>query len=206
LQYNINCSPLFYNFFRIKNKNSEKNALKNQPAVLILTTVRIFDKVCRKVRRHRNRMQYSAKKRKNIMLKGIPEIISPELLKILAQMGHGDEIVLSDAHFPAYSISSNVVRADASSSPEMMAAILKLMELDQYVDKPVMLMEPLPGDAVDPELLSEIKNELGKDADRIGYIERFAFYERAKKSFAVVVTGESRIYGNIIIKKGVTLP
>lgn len=138
------------------------------------------------------------------MLKGVPEIISPDLLRILAQMGHGDEIVLSDAHFPAYSISSNVVRADGSSSPEMMAAILKLMELDQYVDNPVFLMEPLPGDAVDPALLAEIKTGLGKDAERIGYIERFAFYERAKKSFAVVVTGEKRIYGNIIIKKGVT--
>ena len=138
------------------------------------------------------------------MLKGVPEIISPDLLRILAQMGHGDEIVLSDAHFPAYSISSNVVRADGSSSPEMMSAILKLMELDQYVDNPVFLMEPLPGDAVDPALLAEIKTGLEKDAERIGYIERFAFYERAKKSFAVVVTGEKRIYGNIIIKKGVT--
>ena len=140
------------------------------------------------------------------MLKGVPAIISPDLLKILAQMGHGDEIVISDAHFPAYSISSNVVRADACSSPEMMAAILKLMELDQYVEKPVMMMEPVPGDAVDPELLAEIKNFLGKDSGRIEYIERFAFYERAKKSFAVVVTGENRIYGNIIIKKGVTQP
>lgn len=140
------------------------------------------------------------------MLKGIPEIISPDLLKILAQMGHGDEIVLSDAHFPAYTICDNVVRADAVSSPAMMSAILKLMELDQYVDEPVMLMEPVPGDAIDPELLAEIKTTLGKDAGRIGYIERFAFYERAKKAFAVVVTGESRIYGNIIVKKGVTLP
>jgi L-fucose mutarotase len=140
------------------------------------------------------------------MLKGVPGIISPDLLRILAQMGHGDEIVISDAHFPAYTISSNVVRADACKSPEMMAAILKLMELDQYVEKPVMLMEPVPGDAIDPELLGEIKFFLGKDAERIEYIERFAFYERAKKSFAVVVTGESRIYGNLIIKKGVTQP
>ncbi len=138
------------------------------------------------------------------MLKGVPRIIPPELLKILAQMGHGDELVISDAHFPAHSISSNVVRADAVSSPEMMKAIMKLIELDQYVEKPVMLMEPVPGDAVDPELLAEIKANLGKDADRIDYIERFAFYERAKQSFAVVVSGETRIYGNIIIKKGVT--
>jgi len=146
------------------------------------------------------------KKGEIIMLKGVPGIISPDLLKILAQMGHGDEIVISDAHFPAYSICSNVVRCDAVTSPGMMDAMLKLIELDQYVDNPVMLMEPVPGDQVDPELLAEIKNHLGKDADRIGYIERFAFYERAKKAFAVVVTGESRIYGNIIVKKGVTLP
>ena len=138
------------------------------------------------------------------MLKGVPRIIPPELLKILAQMGHGDELVISDAHFPAHSISSNVVRADAVGSPEMMKAILKLIELDQYVDKPVMLMQPVPGDNIDPELLAEIKTALGNDADRIDYIERFAFYERAKKSFAVVVSGETRIYGNIIVKKGVT--
>ena len=85
-----------------------------------------------------------------------------------------------------------------------MKAILKLIELDQYVDKPVMLMQPVPGDSVDPELLAEIKGVLGGDESRIDYIERFAFYERAKRSFAVVVSGETRIYGNIIIKKGVT--
>ena len=140
------------------------------------------------------------------MLKGIPAIISPDLLRILASMGHGDELVISDAHFPAHSISSNVIHADAVTSPAMLEAICKLIELDQYVDKPVMLMQPVPGDQVDPELLGEIKNTLDSDSDRIDYIERFAFYERAKKSFAVVVTGESRIYGNIIIKKGVTMP
>ncbi len=140
------------------------------------------------------------------MLKGIPAIISPDLLRILASMGHGDELVISDAHFPAHSISSNVIHADAVTSPAMLEAICKLIELDQYVDKPVMLMQPVPGDQVDPELLGEIKNTLDTDSDRIDYIERFAFYERAKKSFAVVVTGESRIYGNIIIKKGVTMP
>ena len=139
------------------------------------------------------------------MLKGVPAIIHPDLLKILAQMGHGDEIVISDAHFPAYSTNSNVVRVDKASSPEIMAAILKLIELDQYVDKPVMLMAPVPGDSIDPDLLAEVKTITG-DPERIDYIERFAFYERAKKAFAVVVSGESRIYGNIIVKKGVTMP
>ena len=140
------------------------------------------------------------------MLKGIPAIISPDLLKILAQMGHGDELVISDAHFPAYSMNSTVVRVDAVTSSELMAAILKLMELDQYVEKPVIMMQPVPGDEIDPDLMKDCKAVLGKDADRIDYIERFAFYERAKKTFAVVVTGEGRKYGNIIIKKGVTMP
>ena len=140
------------------------------------------------------------------MLKGIPPIISPELLKILAEMGHGDELVISDAHFPACSVNSRVVRADAVSSPEMMAAILELMELDQYVDKPVAMMAPVPGDAVDPGIAAACREVLGKDADRIDYMERFAFYDRAKRAYAVVVTGEMRKYGNILIKKGVTLP
>ncbi len=141
-----------------------------------------------------------------LMLKGIPEIIPPELLKILAEMGHGDEIVISDAHFPAYSISDKVVHVGSVPSPEMLKAILKLMELDQYVEKPVMLMQVVPGDEADPEFLDEIHSVLGKDSSRIEYIERFAFYERAKRSYAVAVTGEKRKYGNIIVKKGVTLP
>lgn len=140
------------------------------------------------------------------MLKGIPPVISPDLLKILAEMGHGDELVVSDAHFPAYSVNAQVVRADAVSSPAMMAAILQLIELDQYVDKPVVMMAPVEGDAVDPGIAAECCDILGRDAGRIDYIERFAFYERAKRAYAVVVTGEGRKYGNIIIKKGVTMP
>ncbi len=140
------------------------------------------------------------------MLKGVPEIIPPALLKVLAEMGHGDEIVISDAHFPACSICPNTIHLGIVPSPEMLDAVLKLVELDQYVDNPVMLMQPVSGDEVDPELLQEIKSVLGKDASRIEYIERFAFYERAKKAYAVVVTGEKRKYGNIIVKKGVTMP
>ena len=126
------------------------------------------------------------------MLKGVPPVISPDLLRILAQMGHGDELVISDAHFPAYSISSNVVRIDALTSSEVMEAILKLIELDQYVEKPVVMMQPVPGDEIDPDLMKDCRKVLGKDADRIDYIERFAFYERARKTFAVVLTGEGR--------------
>ena len=140
------------------------------------------------------------------MLKGIPPVVSPDLLKILAEMGHGDELVISDAHFPAYSVNDQIVRADAVSSPELLAAILKLIELDQYVEKPVVMMAPVPGDAADPEIAAECRAALGKDADRIDFVERFAFYERAKRDYAVVVSGEGRKYGNILVKKGVTLP
>ncbi len=140
------------------------------------------------------------------MLKGIPPVVSPDLLKILAEMGHGDELVISDAHFPAYSVNDQIVRADAVSSPELLAAILKLIELDQYVEKPVVMMAPVPGDAADPEIAAECRAALGKDADRIDFVERFAFYERAKRAYAVVVSGEGRKYGNILVKKGVTLP
>lgn len=140
------------------------------------------------------------------MLKGVPEIIPPALLKILDEMGHGDELVISDAHFPAYSVHPKVIHVGIVPSPAMLEAVLKLLELDQYVENPVSLMAPVPGDEVDPQLLAEIRSVLGKDASRIEYIERFAFYERARKTFAVVVTGEKRKYGNIIVKKGVTMP
>jgi len=140
------------------------------------------------------------------MLKGIPAIVSPDLLFLLAQMGHGDELVISDAHFPAYSVNSRVIRADAVSSPALLGAILKLIELDQYVEKPVAMMAPVPGDSLDSGLMAECRSILGNESERIDFIERFAFYERAKKAFAVVVSGEGRTYGNIIVKKGVTLP
>ena len=97
------------------------------------------------------------------MLKGVPPDISPDLLRILAQMGHGDELVISDAHFPAYSISSNVVRIDALTSSEVMEAILKLIELDQYVEKPVVMMQPVPGDEIDPDLMKDCRKVLGKE-------------------------------------------
>lgn len=138
------------------------------------------------------------------MLKGVPAVISPELLKILAEMGHGDELVIADAHFPSHTFGKRVTHADALSSTDMLKAVLKLIEPDQYVKNPVVMMEPVPGDSADPGLLADCRAALGKDADRIEFIERFAFYERAKGAFAVVVSGETRVYGNIILKKGVT--
>ena len=138
------------------------------------------------------------------MLKGSPPVSSPDLLKILAEMGHGDELVIADAHFPSHTLGRLVTHADAITSTNMLKAILKLIEPDQYVAKPVIMMQPVPGDTADPGLLADCRAALGKDADRIDFIERFAFYERARSAFAIVVSGETRSYGNIIIKKGVT--
>lgn len=138
------------------------------------------------------------------MLKGIPSIISPELIKILMEMGHGDEIVIGDGNFPAASNAKRLVRCDGHGVPELLEAILALFPLDQYSEKPVALMEVVPGDNVVPVIWDEYKAEIAKYGEtKIEYMERFAFYERAKKAYAVVATGESALYANIILKKGV---
>jgi len=136
------------------------------------------------------------------MLKGISPLVSPELLKTLAEMGHGDEIVLSDAHFPAHTFNSKVIRMDGIAADALLAAIIPLFELDAYAT-PVVMMDAVPGDTLDPAVEAAYRKALGYDGE-IAREERFAFYERAKKAFAVVVTGETRKYGNVIIKKGVT--
>ena len=141
------------------------------------------------------------------MLKGISPLISPELLKILASMGHGDEIVLSDAHFPAESFNDRVIRADGLRVPELLRAILPLFELDAYVEHPLVMMAAVPGDTLDPaveESYLKAVNETNPQIKGFGHEERFAFYERTKKAYAVLVTGETVKYGNIILKKGVT--
>ena len=141
------------------------------------------------------------------MLKGISPLISPELLKTLAEMGHGDEIILSDAHFPAHSMGIPVLRADGIRVAPLLDAILPLFELDAYVDAPVVMMAVAPGDTLDQSLLDSYRAAIEKhapDAPATAHIDRFAFYERAKKAFAVVVTGETGKYGNILLKKGVT--
>ena len=141
------------------------------------------------------------------MLKGIHPAISPELLKILAEMGHGDEIVLSDAHFPAHSLHSKVIRADGITVSTLLKGIAPLFEFDAYVDAPLIMMQVVPGDTLDPKVeenyLTAIKNAIGFTPN-LERIERFAFYERAKQAYAVVISGETAKYGNIIIKKGVT--
>lgn len=140
------------------------------------------------------------------MLKNIPKILSPELVKILMEMGHGDEIVIADGNFPAEAIGQRVVRCDGHGVPEILDGIMQLFPLDTYTDKPVMLMEVVKGDPVVPTIWDEYKaiiNKYEPENCKIEMIERFAFYERAKTAYAVVATGEEAIYANIILKKGV---
>lgn len=142
------------------------------------------------------------------MLKHVPPILSPALLKVLMEMGHGDEIVIADGNFPAESMGKDaiVIRADGHGVPELLDAILTLMPLDQYSEKTVALMEVVPGDPVVPTIWDTYKELLQKhDPDHcaIDMTERFAFYERAQKAYAIIATGETAIYANILLKKGV---
>ena len=141
------------------------------------------------------------------MLKGISPIISPKLLETLARMGHGDEIILADAHFPAESFNDNVLRADGLKIADLLAAILPLFELDAYVPQPLIMMDAVEGDQLDTTVEEAYLKSIhltNPDVAPIKRIDRFAFYEQAKKAFAVVMTGETAKYGNIILKKGVT--
>jgi L-fucose mutarotase len=140
------------------------------------------------------------------MLKGISPVISPELIKFLMEMGHGDELVIADGNFPAASVAQRLVRADGLGVPLLLDAILRVFPLDEYVEKPVALMAVVPGDTYQPVIWEEYrailkKYEAGfKDFE---YLERFPFYERSKKAFAVLASSEKALYANIIIKKGV---
>lgn len=141
------------------------------------------------------------------MLTGISPLFSPELLATIYRMGHGDEIVLADAHFPGESIGPMVVRADGIQVAPLLDAILPLFALDDYVDSPLMMMEPVEGDTLDPNVETSYRAMVDKhapDTAPIIRIERFAFYERSRSAFAIVMTGETAKYGNIILKKGVT--
>ena len=142
------------------------------------------------------------------MLKHIPNILSPDLLKILMEMGHGDEIVIADGNFPAASIAHRLIRLDGHNVPEVLEAILKFFPLDIYVNNPVGLMEVMPGDNVKPVIWEEYRKIIIASKEpfkEFEHIERFAFYERAKKAYAVIVTSESALYANIILKKGVVI-
>ncbi|NGP45452.1 L-fucose mutarotase [Bacillaceae bacterium SIJ1] len=137
------------------------------------------------------------------MLKGIPSILSPELLKVLMEMGHGDEIVLADGNFPAASHAQRLVRCDGHRIVPLLEALYPLFPLDNYVQSPIFLMQPVQGDA-EPAVWKTYENML--QPYPCEQLERFHFYERAKKAYAIVATGDTVPYGNIILKKGVVEP
>ena len=146
-------------------------------------------------------LKTTTRKENRAMLKGISPVISPDLLKTLAEMGHGDEIVISDAHFPAHTFNDRVIRADGIGADKLLEGIIPLFELDAYA-VPVIMMAAVPGDTLDPAVEAKYRKALGYTGE-IERVERFAFYDRAKKAYAVVISGETANYGNIIIKKGV---
>ena len=143
------------------------------------------------------------------MLKNIPPILSPELLKVLCEMGHSDRIVIADGNFPAESMGKNaiVIRADGHGVPELLDAILQLFPLDTYVEKPVSLMQVMQCDNAETPIWDTYKEIVakydGRGNNAIGEIERFAFYEQAKTAYAIIATGETAIYANIMLQKGV---
>jgi len=140
------------------------------------------------------------------MLKGIPQIISPELIKVLMEMGHGDEIVLADGNFPAVSHANCLIRCDGHGIPELLEAVLQFLPIDTYVDYPIALMDVVEGDPIKPTIWKKyetIIQDQFKYPIPIQYIDRFEFYERSKKSYAIVATSERAQYANIILKKGV---
>lgn len=138
------------------------------------------------------------------MLKNIPQLLSPELLKILSEMGHGDEIVIADGNFPAASMAKKLVNASGIKATDMLDAVLTVLPLDQYDDNNFVLMEVCEGDTVVPVIWEDYQKILNHHEDQASmkYMERFAYYERAKKAYAVIATGESAQYANIILKKG----
>ena len=136
------------------------------------------------------------------MLKGIDPVISPDLLKALAEMGHGDEILFADAHFPGRTNAKELIRADGIPVDRLLKAIVPLFELDSYAT-PVIMTSAVPGDTLDPNVEARVRKALNYDK-KIEFITRDELYERAKKCFAIVQTGELAKYGNVFIKKGVT--
>ena len=149
--------------------------------------------------------------KEHTMLKGIPQILSPELLKVLCEMGHSDRLVISDGNFPAESMGKNaiVIRCDGHGVPEILDAILKVFPLDTYVEKPVNLMEVMPGDTVETPIWDTYEEIVTKHDERggaaIGHIERFAFYVVAKTAYAIIATSEKALYANIMLQKGVVV-
>jgi L-fucose mutarotase len=143
------------------------------------------------------------------MLKGLDPLLNADLLYVLRAMGHGDDLVIADANFPAATMGRRVIRLDGASSPRALDAVLSVMPLDDFVDDPCLRIEVVG----DPDALPEVCAEFGQRIEAagggrftLGKIDRFAFYDRARQAFAVVQTGETRLYGCILLKKGVIRP
>ncbi|PUB11089.1 RbsD/FucU family protein [Yoonia sediminilitoris] len=140
------------------------------------------------------------------MLRNIPPILSPDLLQSLRAMGHGDDIVIADANFPATALGSRCHRLDGVSATEVLDAVLRVMPLDNFVQDPALVMEVVDNPDMTPSIVAEfqmITTAIADNPATLAKLERFAFYERAKNAFAIIQTGEQRLYGNIILKKGV---
>lgn len=139
------------------------------------------------------------------MLKGIPKILSPELLKVLSEMGHGDEIVIADGNFPSENYGKRVIRADGHGGEDILDAVLSVFPLDTYATENFLLMQVVPGDNVKPTIWESYRKIARKHDDNVreGSLARFDFYERSKQAYAIIATGEGAIYANIILKKGV---
>lgn len=141
------------------------------------------------------------------MLKGVSPLLSPELLAVMCRMGHGEELVLADGHFPAHQFNDTVIRADGLSIPDLLDAILPLFEIDGYDPTPVITMDAVEGDSLDPKVEGSYAQVIERHCEQnpsISRLERYAFYDRVKTSHAVVASGDLNKYANIILKKGVT--
>lgn len=140
------------------------------------------------------------------MLRDIDPVLSPDLLHALRAMGHGNEIVIADANFPGESLGPTCIRADGSTASRILQAVLSVMPLDSFVPDPALTMQVVGEPDAVPEAVTDFQRIIRETADnpaKIQTLERFAFYERAASAFAIVQTGERRLYGNIILKKGV---
>lgn len=141
------------------------------------------------------------------MLRGISPLLSPDLLATLCRMGHGDTIVLADAHFPGHSVNALTLRADGLKIADLLDGILPLFVLDDFIPDPVAMMAPVPGDTADPAVEATYRAVIDRHAPGtapIAHLERFAFYEKARGAFAIVMTGDTAKYGNLLLTKGVT--
>lgn len=143
------------------------------------------------------------------MLKGIPPVLSPELLKALCEMGHSDRLVIADGNFPAQSMGRDgiVIRMDGHGVPELLDAVLKVFPLDAYVEQPVTLMEKVPGDQVQTPIWDQFARIVAehdpRGAKAVGHTERFAFYGEARKAYLIIATSEQALYANVMLQKGV---